>query len=137
MLNSILFPNQEHQIQEVTILNPEIPKLSPQNKKSYLDIRAKDETGRIFHVEVQVAHQSSFVKRSLYYLSGLIRDQLQKGEGYGDLKPVYQINIVDFKLIPTENYHSKFKFREESYPEITLTDEIDFSYLQSGKIILC
>ncbi len=134
MLNSVIFATQEHWIRELTILNPELTGELPKDKRSYLDIRAKDETGRIFHVEIQVAHENSFVKRSLYYLSGLIRDQLKLGEGYSDLKAVYQVNIVDFNLIPSENYHSKFKFREESNPEITLTDELEIHYIELPKL---
>ncbi|EMJ91627.1 PD-(D/E)XK nuclease family transposase domain protein, partial [Leptospira alstonii serovar Sichuan str. 79601] len=68
MLNDVIFTNQEHQIREITILNPELSGELPNDKRSYLDIRAKDETGRNFHVEIQVAHENSFVKRSLYYL---------------------------------------------------------------------
>ncbi|EQA78868.1 Rpn family recombination-promoting nuclease/putative transposase [Leptospira alstonii] len=134
MLNDVIFTNQEHQIREITILNPELSGELPNDKRSYLDIRAKDETGRNFHVEIQVAHENSFVKRSLYYLSGLIRDQLKLGEGYSDLKAVYQVNIVDFNLIPSENYHSKFKLREESNPEITLTDELEIHYMELPKL---
>nr|WP_061235462.1 Rpn family recombination-promoting nuclease/putative transposase [Leptospira weilii] len=134
MLNSVIFATQEHWIRELTILNPELTGELPKDKRSYLDIRAKDETGRIFHVEIQVAHENSFVKRSLYYLSGLIRDQLKLGEGYSDLKAVYQVNIVDFNLIPRDNYHSKFKFREESNPEITLTDELEIHYIELPKL---
>ncbi|EMJ97017.1 hypothetical protein LEP1GSC194_2874 [Leptospira alstonii serovar Sichuan str. 79601] len=86
-------------------------------------------------MEIQVAHENSFVKRGLYYLSGLIRDQLKSGEGYSDLKAVYQVNIVDFNLILSENYHSKFKFREESNPEITLTDELEIHFLELPKFL--
>ncbi|WP_153017794.1 Rpn family recombination-promoting nuclease/putative transposase, partial [Leptospira sp. ZV016] len=129
ILNSVLFPDGEHTIRNIKILNPELVGSSPNDKRSYLDIRAQDEDGKIFHVEIQVAHQSSFVKRSLYYLSGLIRDQLNRGSMYSDLKPVYQINIVDFDLIPSENFHSKFKFREESNPDIILTDDVEIHFL--------
>nr|WP_061249866.1 Rpn family recombination-promoting nuclease/putative transposase [Leptospira alstonii] len=135
MLNSVIFTNKEHRIQEITILNPELTGTSRNDKRSYLDIRAKDETDRNFHVEIQVAHENSFVKRGLYYLSGLIRDQLKSGEGYSDLKAVYQVNIVDFNLILSENYHSKFKFREESNPEITLTDELEIHFLELPKFL--
>ncbi|WP_456297469.1 Rpn family recombination-promoting nuclease/putative transposase [Leptospira alstonii] len=135
MLNSVIFANKEHRIQEITILNPELTGTSRNDKRSYLDIRAKDETDRNFHVEIQVAHENSFVKRGLYYLSGLIRDQLKSGEGYSDLKAVYQVNIVDFNLILSENYHSKFKFREESNPEITLTDELEIHFLELPKFL--
>ncbi|WP_016761960.1 Rpn family recombination-promoting nuclease/putative transposase [Leptospira kirschneri] len=135
MLNSVLFPDGEHTIRNFKILNPELVGSSPNDKRSYLDIRAQDEDGKIFHVEIQVAHQSSFVKRSLYYLSGLIRDQLNRGSMYSDLKPVYQINIVDFDLIPSENFHSKFKFREESNPDIILTDDVEIHFLELCKFV--
>ncbi|EKO15522.1 Rpn family recombination-promoting nuclease/putative transposase [Leptospira kirschneri] len=135
ILNSVLFPDGEHTIRNIKILNPELVGSSPNDKRSYLDIRAQDEDGKIFHVEIQVAHQSSFVKRSLYYLSGLIRDQLNRGSMYSDLKPVYQINIVDFDLIPSENFHSKFKFREESNPDIILTDDVEIHFLELCKFV--
>ncbi|WP_232724683.1 Rpn family recombination-promoting nuclease/putative transposase, partial [Leptospira noguchii] len=135
ILNSVLFPDGEHTIRNIKILNPELVGSSPNDKRSYLDIRAQDEDGKIFHVEIQVAHQSSFVKRSLYYLSGLIRDQLNRGSMYSDLKPVYQINIVDFDLIPSENFHSKFKFREESNPDIILTDDVEIHFLELSKFV--
>ncbi|EMN25356.1 hypothetical protein LEP1GSC065_2301 [Leptospira kirschneri serovar Sokoine str. RM1] len=131
----MLFPDGEHTIRNIKILNPELVGSSPNDKRSYLDIRAQDEDGKIFHVEIQVAHQSSFVKRSLYYLSGLIRDQLNRGSMYSDLKPVYQINIVDFDLIPSENFHSKFKFREESNPDIILTDDVEIHFLELCKFV--
>ncbi|EKR71445.1 hypothetical protein LEP1GSC041_0011 [Leptospira noguchii str. 2006001870] len=135
ILNSVLFPDGEHTIRNIKILNPELVGFSPNDKRSYLDIRAQDEDGKIFHVEIQVAHQSSFIKRSLYYLSGLIRDQLNRGSMYSDLKPVYQINIVDFDLIPSENFHSKFKFREESNPDIILTDDVEIHFLELCKFV--
>ncbi|EMJ35973.1 hypothetical protein LEP1GSC079_0321 [Leptospira interrogans str. FPW1039] len=135
ILNSVLFPDGEHTIRNIKILNPELVGSSPNDKRSYLDIRAQDEDGKIFHVEIQVAHQSSFVKRSLYYLSGLIRDQLNRGSMYSDLKPVYQINIVDFDLIPSENFHSKFKFREEFNPDIILTDDVEIHFLELCKFV--
>ncbi|EMN83334.1 hypothetical protein LEP1GSC107_0816 [Leptospira interrogans serovar Grippotyphosa str. UI 12769] len=135
ILNSVLFTDGEHTIRNIKILNPELVGSSPNDKRSYLDIRAQDEDGKIFHVEIQVAHQSSFVKRSLYYLSGLIRDQLNRGSMYSDLKPVYQINIVDFDLIPSENFHSKFKFREESNPDIILTDDVEIHFLELCKFV--
>ncbi|EJP15586.1 hypothetical protein LEP1GSC080_2815 [Leptospira interrogans str. FPW2026] len=71
----------------------------------------------------------------MYYLSGLIRDQLNRGSMYSDLKPVYQINIVDFDLIPSENFHSKFKFREESNPDIILTDDVEIHFLELCKFV--
>ncbi len=134
ILTCILYPLGEHRVEEITILNPELPTDYPGDRRSYLDLRAVDEAGKIFHVEIQVAHQSSFVKRSLYYLSGLIRDQLKSGDPYSNLRPVYQVNIVDFDLIPIQNYHSKFKLREESHPEITLSDELEVHFLELLKM---
>jgi hypothetical protein len=38
-----------------------------ENKESVLDMKAEDETGRIFDVEIQVIGSSRYIKRTLYY----------------------------------------------------------------------
>ncbi|EQA36630.1 PD-(D/E)XK nuclease family transposase domain protein [Leptospira inadai serovar Lyme str. 10] len=50
ILTSVLYPNGDHRVEEITILNPELPTDYPGDKRSYLDLRARDESGKIFHV---------------------------------------------------------------------------------------
>jgi hypothetical protein len=49
---------------------------------------------------------------------------LKEAEAYSLLKPVYQINILNFNLFPTNRYMSKFSLRDDFDPNITLILEI-------------
>ncbi|MCC5813955.1 MAG: Rpn family recombination-promoting nuclease/putative transposase [Leptospira sp.] len=133
LLNAVLFPNSENSVQSITITNPEIYPEMIRNKKSILDIRAEDAQKRQFHVEVQVGYQALFIKRSIYYLASIIKNQLKESVVHSLLQPVYQINILDFDLFPTDRYINRFRLREDSEPNIALTDELQMVYLELPK----
>ncbi|WCL51382.1 Rpn family recombination-promoting nuclease/putative transposase [Leptospira sp. GIMC2001] len=135
LINCILFPERKREIEELIILNPEIPTSFSKDKRSILDIRAKDTEGREFQVEVQVGFQGVFIKRSIFYLAGMIRDQLKEGDGYSELRAVYQINLVDFELFPSSDYFSKYSLREEKNPELRLTDDLEIVFLELPKFL--
>ncbi|MCC5814662.1 MAG: Rpn family recombination-promoting nuclease/putative transposase, partial [Leptospira sp.] len=122
LLNSILFPDGKNEITKIKILNPEILSDRQKGKKLALDIKAEDSNGRQFHVEVQLGYQALFIKRSIFYLASLIRSQLKELEKHSLLKPVYQINILDFTLFPTDRYMSKYSLRDDFDPNIALTE---------------
>lgn len=133
LLNAVLFPNGENRVENVQILNPEILPEMIKNKKSVLDIKAEDSKKRQFHVEVQVGYQILFIKRSIFYLASLIRNQLKEAEAYSLLKPVYQINILNFNLFPTDRYMSIYSLRDEDEPDIVLTKDLQLVYLELPK----
>jgi predicted transposase/invertase (TIGR01784 family) len=133
LLNAVLFPRGGNQVKKIQILNPEIYPEVVRNKKSALDIRAEDSRKRKFHVEVQVGYQSLYIKRAIVYLASLIRDQIGEAEEYSLLKPVYQINILNFPLLPTDRYMSQFSLREELDSNITLTDDLQMVFLELPK----
>jgi predicted transposase/invertase (TIGR01784 family) len=133
LLNAVLFPSGENRVEYVQIQNPEILPEMIKSKKSVLDIKAEDSYKRQFHVEVQVGYQALFIKRSIYYLASLIRSQLKESEKYSLLKPVYQINILDFTLFPTDRYMSKYSLRDEHDPNITLTEDLQMVFLELPK----
>src|SRR5689334_620683 len=81
-LNSLLDFQGEHQITQVDILNPyQAPKL-PELKETVLDVRCKDQAGREFIVEMQLADKDDFDKRSLYYTAKSYAHQLNKQQEY-------------------------------------------------------
>ena len=51
-----------------------------------VDVKATDERGRVFVIEVQIVVQSSFAKRAVFYACEAYTDQLRAGQGYNDLK---------------------------------------------------
>ncbi len=90
-----------------------------------MDIKAEDESGRKFDVEMQVRKYASYSKRSVYYLCRLYAEQLDAGEDYSELKPVVGIHFLDYEEFEgCPEFHFRFSFRDIRHPEICLTDDL-------------
>ena len=99
-------------IEDVQILNSELPKDNLADKKSILDIRATIDNNVEIDVEIQVARTIYMPQRSLYYWSKIYCEQLESGEKYNKLKKTVCINILDLNTLDTKKYHSMFKLKE-------------------------
>lgn len=106
-INSVLTP--EEQVQDIVLKNPYNISNYVQGKMSILDIKAVDEKGRWYDIEIQVAPQSFYDKRALYYWSKVYSDQLQEKGRYGQLNKTIGINILDFNYIESPFYHNVYK----------------------------
>ncbi len=69
-------------IVSVSMQNPNIDKKSINDKYSILDVRAKANDNTIVDIEIQIANNSDMVKRTIYYLSKLIEEQIFEGDDY-------------------------------------------------------
>ncbi|RUM55299.1 MAG: transposase, partial [Nautilia sp.] len=88
-LNAVLDFKGEKRIVDVKIVNPyQVPKIEDL-KETILDIKAKNEKGEEFIVEMQKRNLGDFAKRSLYYTSKAYVSQLDKKQDYSKLKKVY------------------------------------------------
>jgi predicted transposase/invertase (TIGR01784 family) len=65
LLNQVLGPPLGHQILDIELLDPFNPKESPDDKLSVLDVKARDQAGRQFNVEMQVLPFPHYEKRIL------------------------------------------------------------------------
>jgi predicted transposase/invertase (TIGR01784 family) len=63
VLNSVLELKDGHKITEVELLNPFNLQEAPDDKLSILDIKARDQSGRQFNVEMQMLPYPSYEKR--------------------------------------------------------------------------
>ena len=67
LTNSVLAAGARRATQ-IELMNPFNPKEALDDKLSILDIKARDESGRQFNVEMQMLAFKYFEKRILYYL---------------------------------------------------------------------
>lgn len=103
---------QQCRIKDVTLLNPYNHKEYPSDKLSILDIKATDEEGRQYNIEMQLNDQVCYNQRALYYWSKLYASQLTKGKPFSELKKTISINILNFNYFPDEvDYHNIFHIR--------------------------
>src|SRR5262245_50002186 len=91
LLNAVLNPPAGKVVREVRFLNPFTEAEHAGAKRAVFDIRARDQGGRLFNLEMQRQVPWSFSKRALYYLTTLHGQQLLEGDYYETLCPTYSI----------------------------------------------
>jgi len=131
-LNAILNLVGDQRIQEVTIINPYLVPRVAGEKASIIDVRAKDEKGRQFVIEMQVASVDGFDKRVQYYTCRDYSTQIKRGEQYPLLKPTYFIGILDFDFFDSPHYLSHHIILNEQTYEHALKD-IKFTFIELKK----
>ncbi len=131
-LNAILDFEEKHKITDVTILNPyQLPKFRD-GKATIIDVKAKDQSGREFIVEMQVADALGFSKRVLYYTSQGYVSQIDRGEFYDKLNPTIFIGILDFTLTKNPKYISRHRILDVETGE-RIMEDMEFNFIELPK----
>ena len=107
-LNTFL-PKRTPKITSATLLPEEMLGDLINKKKVFFDVRAKDESGRTYIIEVQRKPQEFFVKRSVYYISRELSSQGKAGElKEYEVLPIYSISVLNF--IPHNEAWNKYYY---------------------------
>jgi len=72
-------------------------------KNTIVDVRCTDHAGRHFIVEMQISHHAYFLERLLFNAARVYSSQLNKGDIYKEIQPVYAISIMDDILVGSNN----------------------------------
>ncbi len=131
-LNAVLDLEGSSRIIKVTIIDPYLLPRIAGEKVSVIDVRATDQRGRRFIVEMQVADKKGFDKRVQFYTSRDYSMQIEKGEDYPKLKPTYFVGILNFGIGFGTNYLAKHYSVEEETGECVLSD-IQHRFIQLTK----
>ena len=108
LLNALLpFETSEDEIKEVEYLPAELVPETPLRKNSIVDVRCRDGLGRQFIVEMQMVWSPEFEQRVLFNAAKAYVRQIDAGEEYHLLEPVYSLNLVNevFESKLPEYYH--------------------------------
>ncbi|QAA33579.1 Rpn family recombination-promoting nuclease/putative transposase [Clostridium manihotivorum] len=130
-LNAILKPKDK--ITAVEIKGNDIEKQFIEDKYSRLDVKATTSNNEIVNIEIQLKNEYNMVKRSLYYLSKMQEAQLAEGEAYSNLCRTICINILNFKYLNTESFHTGYRLKEIETNE-ELTDIIEMHFIEIPKL---
>ncbi len=131
-LNAVLELPGGRKIADVTIVNPyQLPNLSG-GKSTIVDVKAQDEGGNFFIVEMQVAESESFSQRVLYYTSQSYTSQIERGDDYSKLNPTFFIGILDFEIGANADYFSRHKVLNVETGEHILRD-VEFNFIELPK----
>lgn len=94
-LNALLPLELGEEIEHIEYLPPELVPETPLRKDSIVDVRCRDNRGRQFIVEMQMAWSPEFRQRVLFNAAKAYVRQLGKGQDYSLLEPVYSLNLIN------------------------------------------
>jgi len=135
-LNAVLNLPSRERIVSIEILNPFTDKMALDDKLSILDVKARDQLGRQFNVEMQLVAPIGLTQRVLYYWGKLYTEQLQTGQKYHELKRTISICFVDRTMFPTiPEYHSTFRLIDADH-SVVFTDDLTIHFFELPKFKL-
>jgi len=125
ILNQVLSTYEYHTMTTIKIRNPQILPELIHEKFIILDVHVEDEFGRGYDVEMQSQSFSCYPQRSLYYLTKLYSQQLESGAKYNQLKAVFGVHFLGYRMFPDhESGKHCFEWRERNDPDLRLTNQM-------------
>jgi predicted transposase/invertase (TIGR01784 family) len=130
-LNGVLEP--EPPITHVQILNPYNEREFVGDKLTIVDVKATDERGVIYQVEIQLRHNEWLPARMLHNWSDIYQQQLVSGDDYARLRAVVSIWILQGDLLPqSPSWHHRFRLYDPQNG-VTLTEHVAVHVLELDK----
>jgi predicted transposase/invertase (TIGR01784 family) len=135
LINAILRLEDEKAVTEVQVLNPFNDRDFIGDKQSVLDIKARDGSGLLYNVEMQVSVPKHWTKRILYYAARLYASQIKESDPYDNLQKTISISILDDVFFPDyESLHNSYRFRnDKNFDALENLIELHFIELQKFK----
>jgi predicted transposase/invertase (TIGR01784 family) len=144
LINAILPENQ--QVVKITLKNPYNVSDYAEGKLSILDIKAEDEQGRLFDIEMQIRGSKFYGKRALFYWAKMfgtqldyVLDETQDNNdfievGYSDLKKCIVISLLDFNFFDDKEYQRAYTLKDRQTNEAHKDlDYLDLYFIELKK----
>ncbi|GAK51867.1 hypothetical protein U14_03113 [Candidatus Moduliflexus flocculans] len=97
-LNAVLAHDPGIRLQSIELLNPYNEREFETDKLSVVDVKARDEAGRVYQIEIQLVAHPGLAERMLHTWSAIYHRQIQKGQDFTALKPVIAIWLLNEPL---------------------------------------
>jgi predicted transposase/invertase (TIGR01784 family) len=110
-----------------------LEQLAKEMKYGILDLEVELENGEIINVEMQLRDNKNIEKRTCYYASKKIVEQLEPTEDYNKLKKVIIIAILDYNLTNLPDYVNETVRVLKNYKDYELNNLAKFYYIELEK----
>lgn len=122
-LNAVLPLPADGLIASLEYLPSEQVPAIPAFKYTVVDVKCTDQQGRVFIVEMQIQWTTSFRQRMLFNASKAYVRQLEKGEDYDLLKPVYGLGLINTTFdSDEEHWYHHYKIVNVQKPQVEIKD---------------
>jgi len=133
-LNAVLPLPADSPIVKLTYLASEQVPAIPEFKRTIADVKCTDSQGRVFIVEMQVNWTDCFKQRLLFGASQAFVKQLDSGEDYVLLQPVYGLGLVAeiYEKTSAQWYHHYQLIKKDSQ-EGDLIEHLQLVFIELPK----
>ena len=133
-LNAVLPLSENGLIDSLEYLPSEQVPQIPSFKYTVVDVRCTDLQGRTFIVEMQIQWTTSFKQRMLFNASKAYVNQLEKGEHYHLLRPVYGLALINTNFDPNENdWYHHYKIVNVAKPQAAEIKDLQLVFIELPK----
>ena len=115
-------------ITDIEYLNTELLGQHPEEKHVIFDVYCTNQEGDRFIIEMQRGRQNHFSNRVLTYVSRVISQSVERGNGWYDFPNIYSFNILDFDA-------NEFRNREQLPSDNSAFDRF-FELCNYSKLLL-
>ncbi len=110
-----------------------LEQLAKNEKFGILDLGVELESGEFINVEIQLKDNKNIEKRTTFYASKKITEQLGAGEDYRKLKPIIIIAILDYSFIESPEYVTETIRVAKDDREYELNNDVKYYYIELEK----
>ncbi len=131
-LNAILVLQNDQKIVAVEILTPyHLPEVKGREIPN-VSVKVKDQSGKIYLVEIQVAEADDFEKRVLYRATKNYSSQAERENIFEKFLPTLFIGILSFEITQRPDYLSRHKILDVRTGENLISD-IELNFIELPK----
>ena len=112
----------------------QMDKTLEENKGSRIDIQSEVNDNIVINIEMQIKDENNIISRSVFSVSGLLHNNLNKGQDYADAKISIVICILSFNIFKDGDYIVSASLRRDDTHK-QITDKIKAYYIQLPKFI--
>jgi len=110
-----------------------LEQLAKNEKFGILDLGVELESGEFINVEIQLKDNKNIEKRTTFYASKKITEQLGAGEDYRKLKPIIIIAILDYSFIESPEYVTETIRVAKDDRGYELNNDVKYYYIELEK----
>lgn len=121
-------------IEDIRYLNAEHLGTQEYDLRAVFDVYCTNDKGEMFIVEMQKGEQQFFKDRSIFYSTFAIREQAPRGYWNYELKGVYTIGILNFRVFDDEEVRHDVMLCDIKTREL-FYDKLSFIYLEMPKFV--
>ena len=110
-----------------------LEQLAREQKYGVLDLDVELESGEIINIEMQMNNHHNMEKRTTFYASKKITEQLGPKAQYTDLKKIIVIAILNYSFINLREYVTKTVRVADKHREYEINNDVTYYYIELEK----